>query len=60
MGLAWGGGGGGLKVPKVRFLGFWQKCYPFRCAFLLQHKVPIYIYIFVLFAKATCLQKSGS
>ena len=28
----------GLKCPKVRFLGFWQKSYPFRYAFLIQHE----------------------
>ena len=27
-----------LKSPKVRFLGFWQKSYPFRYAFLIQHE----------------------
>ena len=47
----------GLKVPKVWFLGFWQKSYPFRCAFLLQHKVSMVF--FALYAKTTCLQKSG-
>ena len=42
----------GLKVPKVRFLGLWQKSYSFRYAFLLQYKVPMF---FVLFAKTLCL-----
>ena len=27
----------GLKVPKIRFLGFWQKSYPFRYAFLFRY-----------------------
>ena len=31
-----------LKVPKVRFLGFWQKSYLFRYAFLLKHEVPMF------------------
>ena len=31
-----------LKIPKIRFLGFWQKSYPLRYAFLLQHEVPMY------------------
>ena len=48
----------GLKVPNVKFLGFWQKSYPFRYAFLLQHEVAMVF--FVLFAKTTCLQKSSS
>ena len=48
----------GLKVPKIKFLGFWQKSYSFRYTFLLQHEVPMFF--FVLFAKTTCLQKSGS
>ena len=29
----------GLKVPKIRLLGFWQKSYPFSYAFLLHHEV---------------------
>ena len=41
------------------FLGFWQKSYPFRYAFLLQHEVPMFFF-FVIFAKTTCLQKYGS
>ena len=32
----------GLKVAKVRFLGFWQKSYLFRYAFLLKHEVPMF------------------
>ena len=44
----------GLKVPKVSFLGFWQKFYPFRYAFLLQHEVLMFFYF------CQCLQKSGS
>ena len=37
----------GLKVPKVRFLGFWQKSYPFRYAFLLQQEVPMFFLYFL-------------
>ena len=37
----------GLKVPKIRFLGFWQKSYPFRYAFLLQHEVPMFFLYFL-------------
>ena len=31
-----------LKVPKLRFLEFWQKSYQFRYASLLQHKVSMF------------------
>ena len=34
----------GLEVPKVRFLGFWQKSCPFRYAFLLQHELPMFFF----------------
>ena len=44
----------GLKSPKLRFLGFWQKSYPFRYAFF-STKVPMF---FWLFAKTTCLEKT--
>ena len=33
----------GLKVPKVSFLGFRQKSYPFRYGFLVQHVVPMFL-----------------
>ena len=36
----------GLKAPKIRFLGIWQKSYPFRYAYFLQHKVPIFFCTF--------------
>ena len=49
----------GLKVPKLRFLGFWQKSYPFRYTFLFQHEVPMFFF-FVPFTKRTCLQKYSS
>ena len=37
----------GLKVPKIKFLGFWKKSYPFRYAFLLQHEGPIFFLYFL-------------
>ena len=37
----------GLKIPKTRFLRFWQKYYPFRYAFLLQHKVLMFFLYFL-------------
>ena len=37
----------GLKVAKIRFLGFWQKSYPFRYAFLLQHEAPMFFLYFL-------------
>ena len=36
----------GLKVPKIRFLGFWQKSYPFTYTFLLQYEVPMFFFTF--------------
>ena len=36
-----------LKVLKIRFLGFWQKSYPFRYTFLLQHEVPMFFLYFL-------------
>ena len=39
----------GLKVPKTRFLGFWQKSCPFRYAFLVQHEVPMFFWFFLYF-----------
>ena len=37
----------GLKVPKIRFLGFWQKSYPFRYAFLFLHELPMFFLYFL-------------
>ena len=37
---------GGLKSPKVIFLGFWQKSYPFRYVFLIQHESAKVIFTF--------------
>ena len=37
----------GLKAPKIRFLGFWQKPYPFRYAFLFQYEVPMFFLYFL-------------
>ena len=44
----------GLKTPKVRFLGFSRKSYPFRYAFLLQHER---VYVFMTFCKNNMFTK---
>ena len=38
-----------LKSPKVRFLGFWQNTYPFRCAFLIQHESQCFLFFLTLY-----------
>ena len=37
MDLAWRAQKVQKYDPKINFIGFWQKSYPFRYAFLLQH-----------------------
>ena len=42
-----------LKVPKKRFLGFWQKPCQFRYAFLLQHEV-LKFFLYLLEKQNVC------
>ena len=44
----------GLQVRKVTFLRFWQKSYPFRHAFLLQHEVPMFFFCIFLPKQHVC------